>query len=188
MRSNFAAVSAMIHSSSVCSLAIDNYRHHNGVDINKFIGDKPSATCPMALTIRRFAVGTTSSLSWLTSHHRRDLGVHFPFRWPVWFIPLCAWLTIGAPVLTAMAEPVCRRENAVAVLLALFPLGQCFMLLLRRITEGLCRCRALLPGLAPRRVLCIASTDPATDLGKPEKGKGSGLLRSVFLGFDMSRL
>lgn len=133
-----------------------------------------------ALTISAFAVGTTEFvIVGLLPTIAADLGVSIPSAGLL--VSLYALgVTIGAPVLTAMADRV-PRKTLLLLLLALFTLGNAYAAFAPDY-NSLVAAR-FITGLAHGVFFAIASTI-ATDLVEPEKE--SSAIALVFLGLTVA--
>jgi MFS transporter, DHA1 family, inner membrane transport protein len=133
-----------------------------------------------ALTIAAFAVGTTEFvIVGLLPTIAADLGVSIPSAGLL--VSLYALgVTIGAPVLTAMADRV-PRKTLLLLLLALFTLGNAYAAFAPDY-NSLVAAR-FITGLAHGVFFAIASTI-ATDLVEPEKE--SSAIALVFLGLTVA--
>ncbi|MCZ4351613.1 MFS transporter [Roseovarius aestuarii] len=133
-----------------------------------------------ALTISAFAVGTTEFvIVGLLPTIAADLGVSIPSAGLL--VSLYALgVTIGAPVLTAMADRV-PRKTLLLLLLALFTLGNAYAAFAP--DYGSLVAARFITGLAHGVFFAIASTI-ATDLVEPEKE--SSAIALVFLGLTVA--
>lgn len=133
-----------------------------------------------ALTIAAFAVGTTEFvIVGLLPTIAADLGVSIPSAGLL--VSLYALgVTIGAPVLTAMADRV-PRKTLLLLLLALFTLGNAYAAFAP--DYGSLVAARFITGLAHGVFFAIASTI-ATDLVEPEKE--SSAIALVFLGLTVA--
>ena len=133
-----------------------------------------------ALTISAFAVGTTEFvIVGLLPTIAADLGVSIPSAGLL--VSLYALgVTIGAPVLTAMADRV-PRKRLLLLLLALFTLGNAYAAFAP--DYGSLVAARFITGLAHGVFFAIASTI-ATDLVEPEKE--SSAIALVFLGLTVA--
>jgi MFS transporter, DHA1 family, inner membrane transport protein len=133
-----------------------------------------------ALTISAFAVGTTEFvIVGLLPTIAADLGVSIPSAGLL--VSLYALgVTIGAPVLTAMADRV-PRKTLLLLLLALFTLGNAYAAFAP--DYGSLVTARFITGLAHGVFFAIASTI-ATDLVEPEKE--SSAIALVFLGLTVA--
>ncbi|MBU2961617.1 MFS transporter [Citreicella sp. C3M06] len=133
-----------------------------------------------ALTISAFAVGTTEFvIVGLLPTIAADLGVSIPSAGLL--VSLYALgVTIGAPVLTAMADRV-PRKTLLLLLLALFTLGNAYAACAP--DYGSLVAARFITGLAHGVFFAIASTI-ATDLVEPEKE--SSAIALVFLGLTVA--
>jgi len=133
-----------------------------------------------ALTISAFAVGTTEFvIVGLLPTIAADLGVSIPSAGLL--VSLYALgVTIGAPVLTAMADRV-PRKTLLLLLLGLFTLGNAYAAFAP--DYGSLVAARFITGLAHGVFFAIASTI-ATDLVEPEKE--SSAIALVFLGLTVA--
>jgi DHA1 family inner membrane transport protein len=141
---------------------------------------KPMPLALWALTISAFAVGTTEFvIVGLLPTIAADLGVSIPSAGLL--VSLYALgVTIGAPVLTAMADRV-PRKTLLLLLLALFTLGNAYAAFAP--DYGSLVAARFITGLAHGVFFAIASTI-ATDLVEPEKE--SSAIALVFLGLTVA--